>query len=118
MASKLDISELNNVLNNELKVIKYEFEKLRDLYAELKSCCNANKEAVMNENIEKHVEKILSGYFPPGTSKEDLTKNIHKILASRDGEGPTIRHTNLVHLTNNIKPILFSEIRLHFLPSK
>lgn len=80
------------MLNNELKVIRIEFEKLRDLYAELKSCCNTNKEIVVNKDIEKHVQNILSGYFPPGTSKEeDLANNIQKILASRDGKGSTIK---------------------------
>ncbi|XP_032674723.1 uncharacterized protein LOC116845771 isoform X2 [Odontomachus brunneus] len=94
VADKLDVSELSSVLNNELRVIKYEFEKLRELYAELKSCCNANKETVVNENIEKHVEKILSGYFPPGTSKEDLVKNIQKIFASRNGEDQAVLSNN------------------------
>ncbi|XP_014472297.1 PREDICTED: uncharacterized protein LOC106743199 [Dinoponera quadriceps] len=86
VANKQDVSELSGILSNELKVIKHEFEKLRDLYTELKFCCDANKEAFVSEDIEKHVEKILSGYFPLGTSKEDLTRGIQKMLASRDDQ--------------------------------
>ncbi|EFN86429.1 Protein unc-84-like protein A [Harpegnathos saltator] len=94
VANKLDISELSNVLNNELKIIRHEFEKLHNLYAELKSCCNANKEVIANVDTEEHVEKILSGYFPPGTSKEDLAKNIQRILASRGGADRAVLSNN------------------------
>lgn len=87
MENKLDINELKNVAYSELKVMKYEFEKLRQLYSELKSCCNANTESVANQDIEKHVEKILFSYFPPGISKEDLVKNMQNLFASHNKEG-------------------------------
>lgn len=72
---------------SELKIMKYEFEKLRQLYSELKSCCNTNAESVANQDIEKHVEQILFSYFPPGISKEDLMKNMQNLFASYNREG-------------------------------
>jgi len=87
MENKLDVSELKNIAYNEFKVIKYEFEKLRKLYSELKSCCNANAEFVINQDIEEHVEKILFSYFPPGISKEDIMKNMQNLFAFYNREG-------------------------------
>lgn len=89
LENKLDVGELNNVMYNELKVIKYEFEKLRELYSELKSCCNTNAESVTNHDLEKHVEKILFSYLP-GLSKEDLAKISQNLLASNNKEGQTV----------------------------
>lgn len=86
METKLDVGELKNIAYNEFKVIKYEFEKLRKLYSELKSCCNANTEFV-NQDVEEHVEKILFSYFPPGISKEDIMKNMQNLFASYNREG-------------------------------
>ncbi|KAL6264084.1 hypothetical protein P5V15_004163 [Pogonomyrmex californicus] len=78
--NKLDINELTNIAHNELKVIKDDFERIRELYAELKSCCNANAESVSDQNIEKHVERILLSYFPHGISKEDLAKTMQNLF--------------------------------------
>ncbi|XP_024891572.1 uncharacterized protein LOC112467264 isoform X1 [Temnothorax curvispinosus] len=85
---KLDVNEvtLKNMVYGELKIIKYEFEELRKLYSELKSCCYANAESIANQNIDKHVERILFSYFPPGTSKEDLVKNLQNLFASHNRE--------------------------------
>ncbi|XP_011880580.1 PREDICTED: SUN domain-containing protein 2-like isoform X2 [Vollenhovia emeryi] len=83
MENKLDINELKNIAHSELKVIKYEVEKLSKLYSELKSCCDTNAESIANQDIEKTVEKILLSYFPPGISKEDLVKNMQNLFASR-----------------------------------
>jgi len=85
-----DVSELKNIAHSELEVIKHEFEELRKLYSELKSCCNANAESVANQNIEKHVERILFSYFPSEISKEDLIKNMQSLLASHNREGSKI----------------------------
>ena len=87
MESKLDVSELKNIAYSELKVIKNEFEELRKLYSELKSCCNANAESIINQDIEKHVEKILLSYFPSGILKEELGQNLQSLLASHNREG-------------------------------
>lgn len=89
LENKLDVDELNNIMYNELKVIKYEFEKLRELYSELKTCCNANAESVANHDLEKHVEKILFSYLP-GLSKEDLAKISQNLLASYKKEGQAV----------------------------
>lgn len=72
---------------NELKIIKDEFHKLRELYSELKSCCNKNADSVANQDIEMHVERILLNYLPPGMSKEDLTKISQNLFASYNKEG-------------------------------
>lgn len=87
MENKLDINELKNIAYSELKIMKYQYEKLRQLYSELKSCCNTNAESVANQDIEKHVEKILFNYFPAGISKEDLVKNMQNLFASHNRKG-------------------------------
>ncbi|KAM0725890.1 Klaroid protein [Formica fusca] len=94
LENKLNVDELNNVMYNELKVIKYEFEKLRELYSELKSCCNTNAESVANHNLEKHVERILFSYLP-GLSKEDLAKISQDLLASYNREGQIVFNNNV-----------------------
>lgn len=72
MENKFNVNDLKHTLFNELQVIKHKFENLRKRYFELKSCCNANAEAVTDQAIEKRVEKILSDYLP-GISKSDFT---------------------------------------------
>ncbi|KAL0133438.1 hypothetical protein PUN28_000879 [Cardiocondyla obscurior] len=86
MENKLNVDELKNIAYSELKVIKYEFEKLQKLYSELKSCCNANSESITTQDVEKHVEKILVSYLPPGVSKEDLVKNMQNLFASSNNK--------------------------------
>jgi len=86
----VNASELKNIAYSELEVIKHEFKELRKLYSELKSCCNANAESVANQNIEKHMERILFSYFPSEISKEDLIKNMQSLLASHNREGSKI----------------------------
>lgn len=94
---------------NELKLIKYEFEKLRELYSELKSCCNNNAESVANHNLEKHVERILFNYFP-GLSKEDLAKIGQDLLASYNREGFKLKHRMLILFFNHIHTLLMLKI--------
>lgn len=93
LENKLDV-ELNNVMYNELKVIKYEFEKLRELYSELKSCCNTNAEFITNHDLEKHVERILFSYLP-GFSKEDLVKISQNLLTSYNREDQTASNNDV-----------------------
>ncbi|GAB1863849.1 Protein unc-84-like protein A [Camponotus japonicus] len=93
LENKLDV-ELNNVMYNELKVIKYEFEKLRELYSEFKSCCNTNAEFITNHDLEKHVERILFSYLP-GYSKEDLVKISQNLLASYNREDQTVSNNDV-----------------------
>lgn len=96
--NKLDVSELNNILHTELRVVKNEFEKLRELYSEVKTCCNANAEAIASQNIEEHVEKILLRYLPPGISKEDLTKISQNLFSSH----PSKEDQMVFNRNNNI----------------
>lgn len=112
--NKLDVSsELKNMAYSELKVIKHEFEELRKLYSELKSCCNANAEFVANQNIEKRVEKILFGYFPSGISKEDLVKNMQTLFTFHNKEDENILsgddandHVSDEHIRKIVKEVL------------
>lgn len=94
MENKLDINELKNIAYSELKVMKYEFEKLRQLYSELKSCCNTNAESIANQDIQKLVERILFSYLPPGISKEDLVKNMQNLFESHNREGSSRIYLN------------------------
>lgn len=109
--NKLGVSELKNIAYSELKVIKDEFEELRKLYSELKSCCNANAESIINQDIEKHVEKILLSYFPSGILKEDLGQNLQNLLASHNREAQKVLdnanvHTSDEHIRKIVKEVL------------
>lgn len=81
----------------ELRVIKYEFGKLRELYSELKSCCNTNAESITNHDLGRHVERILFSYLP-GLSKEDLVKISQNLPASYNREGFKLKHKLLIIL--------------------
>ncbi|XP_018364783.1 PREDICTED: uncharacterized protein LOC108762328 isoform X2 [Trachymyrmex cornetzi] len=108
--NKLGVSELKDIAYSELEVIKDELEELRKLYSELKSCCNANAKSI-NQDIEKHVEKILLSYFPSGISKEDLGQNLQSLLASHNREAQKVLdnanvHTSDEHVRKIVKEVL------------
>ncbi|XP_011707147.1 PREDICTED: uncharacterized protein LOC105462321 [Wasmannia auropunctata] len=116
--NKLDVSELKNMAYSELQVIKHEFEELRKLYAELKSCCDVNAEFIANQNVEKHVERILLSYFPSEISKEDLVTKIRSLLASHGSEGQKIVNDDPdnanVHISDeHIRKIVRDVLRIY-----
>ncbi|XP_012235981.1 klaroid protein-like isoform X2 [Linepithema humile] len=116
--SKLDVTEVTNIMYNELKIIKHEFEKLRELYSELKSCCNKNAISVANQDIEKHVERILFNYLPPGISKEDLAKISRNLLASYNKEAQTVFNNDVssanVHVSDeHMRKIVKEVLRIY-----
>ncbi|KAG5328055.1 SUN1 protein, partial [Acromyrmex charruanus] len=112
--NKLGVSELKNVAYSELKVIKDEFEELRKLYSELKSCCNANAESIINQDIEKHVEKILLSYFPSGILKEDLGQNLQNLLASHNREAQKVLdNANVRTSDEHVRKIVKEVLRIY-----
>ncbi|XP_018315610.1 uncharacterized protein [Mycetomoellerius zeteki] len=113
MENKLGV-ELKNIAYSELEVIKHEFEELRKLYSELKSCCNANAESIINQDIEKHVERILLGYFPSGISKEDLGQNLQSLLASHNREAQKILdNANVYTSDEHVRKIVKEVLRIY-----
>ncbi|XP_018357134.1 PREDICTED: uncharacterized protein LOC108757212 isoform X3 [Trachymyrmex septentrionalis] len=112
--NKLGVSELKNIAYSELKVIKDEFEELRKLYSELKSCCNANAESIINQDIEKHIEKILLSYFSSGILKEDLKQNLQSLLASHNREAQKVLNNANVHTSDeHIRKIVKEVLRIY-----
>ncbi|KYN08260.1 PREDICTED: uncharacterized protein LOC108775547 [Cyphomyrmex costatus] len=114
--NKMNVSELRNVAHNEIKLIKNEFEELRELYSQLKSCCNVNAESIINQNMEKHVEKILLSYFPSGISKEDLGKNLQSLLASHNREAHevvNVDNANVPASDEHIRKIVKEVLRIY-----
>ncbi|XP_032683127.1 sun domain-containing protein 1-like [Odontomachus brunneus] len=101
MSNKLNISEIS-VLNNELKVIKHEFEKLRNLSVELTF--------FVNNYTKTQVDKILSDYFPPKISKENLTENMltsrKDRAVSNDNANDSDAHMSEEHVRKIVKEIL------------
>ncbi|XP_011352313.1 uncharacterized protein LOC105288045 isoform X2 [Ooceraea biroi] len=113
--NKLDDNELKNTVFTELKIIKHEFEKLHELYSELKSCCKSNAEAFTEQTIEKHVEKILSSYFP-GISKSDLMKINQKLLALQNKEDQGVFNNdvgNIEALDERMRKIVKDILRVY-----
>lgn len=68
--------------STEIKNIQLEFTNLRELYAQLKTCCdkNALSSTTTNNNLEQQVEHIIAGYFGPGISKAEMTKIIENLI--------------------------------------
>ncbi|CAK9802684.1 Klaroid protein [Anthophora quadrimaculata] len=55
--------KLSNMYTQEIDRIKSEFEAVKELYSELKLCCNANTKYIGSEDLEKRIEMFLTNYF-------------------------------------------------------
>lgn len=82
--------ELNNQAENreafkseELDSIRIELKTLRNLYAQLKTCCDmAGANVVSDNEIEDKADKVFAGYFGDSFSKQDIVR-IFQILNSK-----------------------------------
>jgi uncharacterized protein YueI len=71
----------------EFHNIKIGFHRLKQLYMQLKSCCDTTSRMISDENIQKQVDKVVAGYFGNSFSKEDITRIFHTMnekLHNRD----------------------------------
>lgn len=72
-----------NFKSEELDSIRIEFKTLKDLYAQLKTCCDmAETNIVSDKEIEEKTDKVFAGYFGDGFSKQDVVR-IFQIMNSK-----------------------------------
>ncbi|XP_011310199.1 uncharacterized protein [Fopius arisanus] len=68
---------------NEIKNIKLEFENLRQLYAQQKTCCDKPTQSITNNEIEKRVEEIVISYFDTEVFKSEIIKIVEETIKMR-----------------------------------
>lgn len=83
MINNMNISDLNNIVNNKLEMIRYEFEELRNLSKKVKS--------LTYYYAKIQVENILSDYFSSKILEKDLTENMSTICRA---EGLKIKYNH------------------------
>lgn len=54
---------LSNINAEEMDTIKLQFERLREVYSELKLCCDARTKYVTNEDLEMRLNMFLTDYL-------------------------------------------------------
>lgn len=68
---------------DEINAIKLEFQALRNLYSELKSCCDTRARLSIDESdVEKQVERVVAGYFGSGVSKQELNGVVERLIVA------------------------------------
>ncbi|XP_026667232.1 uncharacterized protein LOC108622356 isoform X2 [Ceratina calcarata] len=72
MLEQLKESErvLSNIHTEEMDIIKLQLKKLRELYSELKLCCNARTKYITNEDLEMRLNMFLSDYLSTSVTNE------------------------------------------------
>lgn len=73
------LDNLNTGTTNDIVTIKTEFQSLRELYLQLKSCCDADKKILVPETLHVEIDKIIGEYFGSTISKKDLSAIINKL---------------------------------------
>ncbi|XP_076173531.1 uncharacterized protein LOC143149771 isoform X3 [Ptiloglossa arizonensis] len=69
---------------HEISAIKMQFKTLKELYSELKSCCNTHAKLIDNEDLEKRIEMILAAYLGDLISKKNSINMIHNTMVADD----------------------------------
>ncbi|KAK2588856.1 hypothetical protein KPH14_001724 [Odynerus spinipes] len=73
------LDNLKTGTTNDIGAIKTEFQTLRELNAQLKSCCNRDKELLLPGTLRLEIDKIMGEYFGNTVSKNDLSVVIDKL---------------------------------------
>lgn len=76
---------LADVYAQEIEAMKLQFNALKELYSELKLCCNTRTNLISDSGLEKRIETILAEYFDVPISKKDLIKAIRNAAITVDG---------------------------------
>ncbi|XP_054013999.1 klaroid protein-like [Hylaeus anthracinus] len=71
LEKELEKYKLGDMHVHEIETIKLQVQTLKELYSELKSCCNTNTNRINNEDLGKRIETIVAEYFGSLVSKEN-----------------------------------------------
>ncbi|XP_078040167.1 uncharacterized protein LOC144471721 [Augochlora pura] len=89
---------------NLIHTYDHEFNSLKELYSELKLCCNTCLEQISTDNLEKRIETILTKYIGTSVSKNDLPKTIQDtVLTANDYNSVADTETKINISTGRIK---------------
>ncbi|XP_046838069.1 uncharacterized protein LOC124432828 isoform X1 [Vespa crabro] len=75
----MDIEDRLNNLKTDTSNVVVELQTLRELYSQLKVCCDTNKQFLVPETLHKEIDNILGEYFGSTVSKKDLSLIIEKL---------------------------------------
>ncbi|XP_047342999.1 klaroid protein-like isoform X2 [Vespa velutina] len=75
----MDIEDRLNNLKTDTSNVVVELQTLRELYSQLKVCCDTNKQFLVPETLRKEIDNILGEYFGSTVSKKDLSLIIEKL---------------------------------------
>ncbi|XP_043496767.1 uncharacterized protein LOC122520650 [Polistes fuscatus] len=84
------ILEIENRISNlktDTSNVVVELQSLRELYSQLKSCCDSNKQLLVPETLRKEVDNILGEYFGSTTSSKDFSlifEKLKKLFTDKD----------------------------------
>ncbi|XP_031843742.1 uncharacterized protein LOC116431864 isoform X2 [Nomia melanderi] len=99
----------------EIEAMKLQLNALKELYSEVKLCCNTRANLVGEDNLEKRVETILAEYFHVPISKKDSTKAIRDAAAvTADGyNSDTAREGSSVASDERVREIVKDALRTY-----
>lgn len=69
----------------EIEAMKLQFNALKELYSELRLCCNTRTNVISDSDLDKRVETILAEYFDVPIAKKDLINAIRDAAVTVDG---------------------------------
>lgn len=75
----MDIEDRLNNLKTDTSNVVVELQTLRELYSQLKICCDTNKQLLVPETLRKEIDNILGEYLGSIVSKKDLSVIIEKL---------------------------------------
>ncbi|XP_014207848.1 uncharacterized protein LOC106638957 [Copidosoma floridanum] len=75
-------SESKNFHADELGMLKVEFQNLKQLYGQLKTCCDATSSMANEDQMREQADKVFAGYFGDAISKDDIVK-VFQIMNSK-----------------------------------
>ncbi|XP_076640605.1 uncharacterized protein LOC143352165 isoform X2 [Halictus rubicundus] len=101
LEKSMEDRDLVDTYDEEIRAMKLQFNALKELYSDLKLCCNTRFDRIGNDDLEKRVETILAKYFGASVSKKDLLLAIQNaILAADEYESGVGANTNTNTNTN------------------
>ncbi|KAJ8683482.1 hypothetical protein QAD02_019274 [Eretmocerus hayati] len=60
--------------SEELNTMRAEFETIKNLVSQLKTCCDESSNSANDEKIRKQAEDVVTGYFGDAVSRDDVIK--------------------------------------------
>ena len=106
-----------NCRNEELDTMRVEFQTLKQLYTQLKPCCDPEAKSVNEEEIRQQADKVFAGYFGDSVSKNDVVR-IFQIMNSKIQQDDLQGSTSSVRVnadlgTDEIRKIVLGILKIY-----